>query len=119
MLRTIQYLHRCLRTIQYLHRCLKTKDLCVENNTIFTQMLEKKRPFVLRTRQYLHRCFKTKDPLCRDQYNIYTLLKLSLNRPFPSTNLALFMCSFFMVPHIWYVSPLCPFFCIFRGCSIP
>ena len=22
----------------YLHRCLKTKDLCVENNTLFTQM---------------------------------------------------------------------------------
>ena len=34
--RTIQYLHRCSRTIQYLHRFLKTKDLCVENNTIFT-----------------------------------------------------------------------------------
>ena len=44
--------------------------LCVENNTIFTQMLENKRPFVLRTIQYLHKCLKTKDPLCWEQYNI-------------------------------------------------
>ena len=42
---------------------LNIKDLCVENNTIFTQMLQNKRLFVARTIQYLHRCFKTKDPL--------------------------------------------------------
>ena len=42
-----------------------------EKNTIFTQMLENKRPFVSRTKQYLLRCLKTKDPLCREQYNIY------------------------------------------------
>ena len=41
----------------------KQKNLCVDNNTIFTQMLENKRTFVSRTIQYLHRCLKIKDPL--------------------------------------------------------
>ena len=61
------------------------KNLCVENNTIFTQMLENKRPFVLRTIQYLHGCLKTKDSLCREQYNIYTVPKLAPYRSFPTT----------------------------------
>ena len=37
-----------------LTRLFDVTPLCVENNTIFTQMLENKRP------------------LCREQYNIYT-----------------------------------------------
>ena len=45
--------------------------LCVENNVIFTQVLENKRPFVLRTIQYLHRCLKTKD-LCVKNNTILT-----------------------------------------------
>ena len=48
-------------------------------------MLENKRPFVLRAIQYLHRCSKTKDPLCWEQYNIYTVLKLCSYWQFPTT----------------------------------
>ena len=49
----------------------KQKNFHVENNTIFTQMLENKRTFVSRTVQYLHRCLKIKKPLFREHYNIY------------------------------------------------
>ena len=49
-------------------------------------MLENKRPFVSRTIQYLHRCLKTIDPLCREQYNIFTLPKLLPYRQFPTTD---------------------------------
>ena len=54
MSRTIQYLHRCLKTKEPLCReqyniytdAWKQKNICVENYTIFTQMLENKRTFV-------------------------------------------------------------------------
>ena len=52
--RTIHHLHRCLKTKESLWReqyniyiaAWKQKTLCVEKNTIFTQMLENKRLFV-------------------------------------------------------------------------
>ena len=59
-----------LRTVQYSYRCLKTTDLCVENNTIFAQMLKPKDPCV-KNNTLLTQMLNTKDPLYRQQYNIY------------------------------------------------
>ena len=99
------------RTTQYLHKCLKTKGLCVKNNTIFTQMLENKRPFVSRTIQYLHRCLKTKG-LCLENNTMFTQM-LENKRPFVSRTMQYLHSTktlvVALIPYYWY-NCVCHFF---------